>query len=116
MTTRQVGTEYEELAVTYLNEHGLTCIDRNFRLDNGEVDLICRDGEYFVFVEVKYRRNRYFADILEQLTAAQLQRVRFAARVWLLQQDISENSAACRFDVVAITGEPFQIEWLKDAF
>jgi|SRR5690554_1716154 len=116
MTTRQVGTEYENRAIIFLQNQGLQLQDRNFRLDNSEVDLIFSDDEQLIFVEVKYRRTQQFADILEQLTAAQLQRVRHAARVWMIKNNINEHEVGCRFDIVAITGEPFQVEWLKDAF
>ncbi|WP_194756264.1 YraN family protein [Aliidiomarina indica] len=116
MSTRDVGTDYEEVAIRHLSQFGLELVAQNYRLNNGEIDIIMRDDEFFIFVEVKYRASAAFADVLEQISAKQLQRVRHAARVWLAKHQLSEHTTACRFDIIAITGHPFNIEWLKDAF
>lgn len=116
LSTRAVGTNYEDKAERYLREHGLTPIARNEHLFHAEIDLILQDCDYLVFVEVKYRRNQHFAQILEQLRSAQLQRIKHAARVWMARNSINEHLTKCRFDIVTITGEPFHIEWFKDAF
>lgn len=116
MSTRDVGTKHENAAVEYLTQQGLTLVARNYRLRDGEIDLIMRDSNYLVFIEVKFRRNSHFAAILEQIDQRQLKRIRRSAQLFMLQHGIVEHLTACRFDVVAITGAPFQVEWLKDAF
>jgi len=114
--SRETGDNYERVAESFLSEHGHRIIERNFKLANAEIDLITHDGDFFVFFEIKYRRSATFAQVLEQITQAQLNRVKYAARVWIYQKGLIEHETACRFDVIAITGIPYQFEWLKDAF
>ena len=57
MNKRQVGTQYESMAVQYLTEAGYHILERNFRCRTGEIDIIAKDGAYLVFVEVKYRAS-----------------------------------------------------------
>lgn len=116
MSTRAIGTKHEDTAVQYLIKHGLKLHARNYRLRDGEIDLIMYDQAYLVFIEVKYRKNGHFAAILEQIDQKQLARIRRSARIFMHQHGIVEHHTHCRFDVVAITGQPFHIEWLKDAF
>ncbi|WP_157981214.1 YraN family protein [Aliidiomarina iranensis] len=116
MSTREVGTNYEVLAEQYLKERGLLPLARNQRVHHAEIDLILKDGQYLVFVEVKYRRNQHFAKVLEQLRVSQLERIKYAARAWMASEKLIEHRTYCRFDLIIITGEPFHIEWFKDAF
>lgn len=116
MTTRTTGIHFETIAEQYLIGQGLTQVERNFRLDNGEIDIIMRDGEYWVFIEVKFRFDSSFAHPLEQLRQEQLQRIKRTAQVYLYYQGLSEYVTPCRFDVVAITAKPEEIIWVPDAF
>ncbi|WP_113907072.1 YraN family protein [Aliidiomarina celeris] len=116
MSTRTTGTIYENTAVRYLQQQGLTLVEQNFRLRDGEIDIIMKHGQFLVFIEVKYRRSGAFADILEQIQPAQLQRVRRSARIYLHLHGYAEHLTACRFDILAITGSPQDINWLQDAF
>ena len=54
---RQVGTEKEKLAAEYLKKKGYFIIEKNYRVRQGEIDLIARDSMCIVFIEVKYRAN-----------------------------------------------------------
>lgn len=116
MSTRATGTHYENTAIAFLQKRGLVLLERNFRLRDGEVDLIMRDGEVIVFVEVKYRQSGAFADILEQIRTPQLNRVRRSARIYLYMNGLAEHLTPCRFDIIAITGMPDDVNWIKDAF
>lgn len=55
--TRNTGTSYERKAAEYLEQQGLVILKHNYRCRQGEIDLIARDKEYLVFVEVKYRSH-----------------------------------------------------------
>ena len=57
MNKRAVGTAYEKLAGEYLRQQGYEILEYNFRCRMGEVDIVAKDGEYLVFVEVKYRSS-----------------------------------------------------------
>ena len=111
MSTR--GSEAEALAAAYLERHGLTVIERNFRVRGGEVDLICRDGKVLVFVEVRLRSNPRYGGAAASVTSAKQRRVILAARHYLA----GKAQPACRFDCVLFdTLDPSRIEWLKNAF
>lgn len=108
------GRAAEDAATRFLQDQGLTLVERNFRCRRGEIDLIMRDGASLVFVEVRYRRHSKFGSALESVTATKQARVVAAAR-WYLQG--SPNAAPCRFDVVGITGEgQSRIDWVRNAF
>lgn len=116
MSTRTTGIHFEKQAETYLQERGLCIVERNFRLNNGEIDLIMRDQEYWVFVEVKFRFDATYEHPLGQIRQGQLQRIRRTAKVYLYSRGLSEYLTPCRFDVVAITAKPREIIWIPDAF
>lgn len=116
MSKKAKGNRAEAFASRYLIEQGLTIVTRNFRIDGGEVDIIARHGDYWVFFEVKYRSDENFASALEQVTPAQRRRVRFTAQHYLLQHGLDQHSLGLRFDVIAITGPDNAVYWLKDAF
>ena len=109
------GTAAEDLALRYLEARGLTLVTRNFRCHTGELDLIMRDGEQLVFVEVRSRRHTRYGTPAESVTRTKQQRLLRAAAFYLQRQRLNPP---CRFDVVAILqaeSEP-QVEWIRDAF
>ena len=107
------GTHYENEAAQALQRSGLEIVQRNFRCKLGEIDLICRDGERLVFVEVRRRSNRHFATAAASVTRRKQLRIIRAAQLYL-QQTVGANSTPCRFDVVAF--EVNGMQWLKNAF
>lgn len=108
------GDEKERLAEEFLSTKGFELIERNFNCKSGEVDLIMKDGEYLVFIEVRYRENNDFGGALESITAGKQRKLRRAAEFYLLQQ-FGNTPPPCRFDVVGIEGEN-ELEWIKNAF
>ena len=93
----------------------MTLVARNFRCRAGELDLILRDGEQLVFVEVRSRRSSQFGTPAESVTHSKQQRLLRAAAFYLQRQRLD---LPCRFDVVAILqpGDAPQVEWIQDAF
>ncbi|HAS22516.1 YraN family protein [Idiomarina loihiensis] len=110
------GKRAELLSAEFLKKNNLTIICKNYRIDGGEIDIIARDRHYWVFCEVKFRDDESFASVIEQVQPQQCRRVRHTARHYLLSNNIDEHTAAIRFDVIAIVGQPTKIEWFKDAF
>ena len=109
-TTKQIGDAGEESAVRHLVAHGLQVLARNFRVKGGEIDIVCRNGDTTVFVEVRRRAAANYGGAAYRITATKQQRLVRAARHWLARH----GDTACRFDCVLIDGD--QLEWLKDAF
>jgi putative endonuclease len=113
LNKRSLGSEKERIAAEYLIQNGLKVIHMNYYCRMGEVDIIARDGEYLVFVEVKYRRNAALGHPLEAVDYRKQSRVRRAASFYIVQHSICDG-VGCRFDVVAILGD--EVTWVKDAF
>ncbi|GAB2667999.1 YraN family protein [Vibrio panuliri] len=109
------GLFFESQAEKYLSACGLELIERNFRAKGGEIDIIMRDGQCTVFVEVRYRNNQQYGHAAETVTYVKQQRLIKAANLWLLKQGMSIHSTAIRFDLVAIHQNGEQVEWIKNA-
>ncbi|WP_258807428.1 YraN family protein [Pseudidiomarina sp. CB1] len=116
MLPKATGNAGEAQAVAFLHDQQLRLVERNYRCDLGEIDIIMRDHEHWVFIEVKYRKNEDFATVVEQITQAQCQRIRRSAQFYLLSHKLDEHQTPMRFDVVAICEQPEQLYWLPDAF
>ena len=110
---RAVGAHYEEEAARYLEQQGYQILERNFFSRYGEIDLIAKDEDTLVFVEVKYRKTKRAGYALEAIDSRKAGQVRRVAAVYLYEHGFPE-SAACRFDAVGIDGE--QITHLINAF
>lgn len=105
------GEQAEALAAAFVEERGLHIVARNYRCRHGELDLVARDGDTLVFIEVRRRTGNSFGGAAASINAAKRQKLLKAARHYL-----AELSAppACRFDAVLLTGEPPRIEWLHN--
>lgn len=110
---REIGAEYENRAVVFLKEKGYQIIKQNFRSRQGEIDIIAKDGEYLVFVEVKYRKNAYQGAALEAVTMQKQRRILQAAKYYLYITSKSMH-VPCRFDVIAFEGE--RVTHIENAF
>lgn len=110
-TARQIaGDAGEERALRYLQQQGMTLVERNFRCKGGEIDLIMRDGQALVFVEVRKRANAHYGGAAASVTAHKQARLVLAAQLYLQRQ---RPLPPCRFDVIAIDGD--SLNWLKNA-
>jgi len=110
---RQIGTDYERLAGEYIKEQGYEILEYNFRCRMGEIDIVAKDGEYLVFVEVKYRSSSRSGSPLEAVDARKQRIISKVASYYCLTHGCNE-STPCRFDVVAIDGGEYTL--IKNAF
>ncbi|MDY6978746.1 MAG: YraN family protein [Pseudomonadota bacterium] len=112
----QRGNQAEQLARRYLEQQGLRFEQANFRCRRGEIDLIMRDGDSLVFVEVRYRRNDRYGSAAETVDR-QKQRKLVTTALFYLQNNPKQARLGSRFDVVAISGEGNapRIDWHPDA-
>jgi putative endonuclease len=111
MSRAETGKDAEDLAAAFLRDRGMTIVERNFRAKTGEIDLVARDGDEVVFVEVRARASRAFGGAAASVDAGKRRRLVRAARVWLAARGWD---GACRFDVVAVDGG--RLEHLPAAF
>ncbi|ARS54240.1 YraN family protein [Kushneria konosiri] len=113
---RQRGHDIESLTAQWLEQQGLIMITRNQHVRGGETDLIMRDGDTLVFIEVRYRASASHGSPLETITPAKQRKLIRAAHLYLLDKRLS---CPCRFDAVGVTGEPpnhLHFDWVKSAF
>ena len=120
MTARHIesGIEGEKIAARALKKKKYKIIERNFRTPAGEIDIVARDGNCLVFVEVRTRSSTEFGLPQETIRAKKQKRLFAAARWYMQKRRVGED--ACRFDVVAVIvpkdrSKP-QIEVIEDAF
>ena len=97
---RSVGEYGERLAARRLVEDGMVLVDRNWRCDAGEIDLVLRDGPVLVVCEVKTRSSLSFGAPQEAVTPAKLARLRRLAASWMAAHDVHPHEV--RIDMVAV--------------
>jgi putative endonuclease len=114
MNSRQVGNRGEDMAVRYLQLRFYKILERNYRTASGEIDIIAKKGNTYVFVEVKYRSNVSKGMPREAVTVQKQEKIRRTAQHYLATNNINENSTDIRFDVIEILGQ--RIEHLKACF
>lgn len=99
-----VGAWGEELAAKHLVEQDMVILDRNWRCDLGELDLVARDGNALVVCEVKTRRGAAYGSPLEAVTRQKAGRLRRLAMRWLDEHPVSPLEV--RIDVIGIVVSP----------
>jgi putative endonuclease len=115
---QNAGREAETFALQYLQQQGLQLVAQNWLCKRGELDLVMLDGDTVVFVEVRYRRHSTWGGAIESVDFRKQQKLILAAQMFL-QSETRWSDAACRFDVVAIEGDPRSgppLNWIKHAF
>lgn len=116
-SAHRVGMRGEELALSFLSGLGYHLLEKNYRCRLGEIDLIMKDGQTLVFIEVKTRRSTLYGSPQEAVGPAKQAKIRRLAGYYLLTKGIKEQQL--RFDVVAIQFErkgKHRVEHLKGVF
>ena len=116
------GHNAEQQACEHLLRQGLQLLERNYRSRYGEIDLIMRQDNTLVFVEVRYRQSSRFGSPAETVDARKQAKIRATAEHYL-QQHPQRAGVSCRFDVVAMApasdatqAARYTLHWLPDAF
>jgi len=113
---RALGSEGEDLAVKFLRKKGYRIISRNYKNYIGEIDIIAKDGETVVFIEVKTRANDSFGFPFESVHRKKRQKLKNLALLYL--KKLGEELPV-RFDVLSITcaeNGNMEIDHIQDAF
>ena len=108
---RVVGTAGEDAVAAWYAASGYDVLDRNWRVREGELDVVVRRGPTVVFCEVKTRRGTAFGVPAEAVTPRKQQRLRLLARHWLAASATRPNEL--RFDVASVTPDG-RGGWLVD--
>ena len=113
---QKFGEKGEAIAVRQLKKAGYKIIDTNYRTQLGEIDIIAKEKDTIVFVEVKARRSVHFGSPKQAVTLQKQKKISMVALYYL--KTIGQSSAKARFDVVAVIAnrdEP-RVEIIKNAF
>jgi putative endonuclease len=114
---KQFGNRGEDIAAEFLEGKGYEIIERNYHYGHGELDIIAKDEEILVFVEVKTRKNLEFGPPELAITKAKQRQVRKVAEAYMVEKKITDTDV--RIDVVAILIQknlPPKITHIENAF
>jgi putative endonuclease len=107
------GQAAEKLAAFFLQQKGMTLIEKNFGCKYGEIDLIMRDATSLVFIEVRLRSNDDFGGAAMSIDPAKQQKLTRTAEYYLQLH----GNCACRFDVILMRSTDINtVEWIQNAF
>lgn len=111
-----LGKQAENLACQYLQQAGLHLQQANYLCKQGEIDLIMKDKDQLVFVEVRYRKNSYFGSGADTVDNRKQHKIILAANHYLSVKN--KHNTSCRFDVISINGliRINNINWITNAF
>jgi len=113
---KNLGSKGESLAVTFIKKRGYTVITRNYKTPFGEIDIIAKDGDTVVFIEVKTRKNTVFGYPFESVNKKKMQKIKNSALHYLKKQG---QEFRVRFDVISIVSTYSghnEVEHITDAF
>jgi putative endonuclease len=115
-TNKSVGKYGEDRASEFLERLGYQVIERNWRCNVGEIDIVAHDQDCLVFAEVKTRTRVGFGHPFEAITSAKMQKMRQLVGEWCRAHDIA--SVQLRLDAISVllTGGQVHIEHLKQVF
>lgn len=114
---RDIGNKGEDIACKELKKNGYRIIVRNYNALIGEIDIIAKDKEYLVFVEVRLRKSDEYGTAAATVDIFKQRKIINAAKVYMKNNDLWDTLA--RFDVVSISGNPYgkySVEIIKNAF
>ena len=112
----ELGKKGEEIARKYLKEQGYRILAKNWFWDHREIDIIARQGDQIVIVEVKTREGDYFEEPWEAVSTAKIRNIVEAAEAWLIQMQVDLET---RFDVISIVFSDevnYELTHFQDAF
>ena len=117
MNSRLSGAHWEKAAESFLRDHGLKLLQRNFTSRFGEIDLIMEDDKTIVFIEVKYRKSNQHGSGAAAVTYQKQGKISRTA-AWYLAKNSRRAEQICRFDVISINPQirDHGINWIRNAF
>ncbi|WGH74911.1 YraN family protein [Tenacibaculum tangerinum] len=111
----ELGKKGEQLAIDYLIENGYVIVEKNYRFQKAEVDIMAKKGSVLAIVEVKTRSTAYFGNPQDFVNPKKIKLLVTAVDAYVTKRNLDVE---IRFDIIAIIKEQhkFTIEHIKDAF
>ena len=115
VSQREIGEKAEAIAQQHISKLGYEILDTNWYYGHLELDIVARDGEELVIVEVKSRSGIRYAHPSEAITNTKIKRIVEAADAYIQEKN---KEMETRFDVITVIfiGQKFELEHFKDAF
>ena len=114
MKAKDIGNYGEDMAVKFLLEKGYEIIERNFLKPFGEIDIIAKDKDFLVFIEVKARKNANFGFPREFVNRSKIKKIQDVAQTYMLEKNLFGSKI--RFDVIEIIFDEHKITLIENAF
>jgi putative endonuclease len=117
MDRKRLGNKGELLACGFIRNKGLQIVERNFKCRAGEIDIIAKDDNYIVIIEVRSATDCSFHDPLDSFTPLKIRRLKRLALIWLDYHN--KQDAFIRFDIITVVfnvRNNINIKYIKDAF
>ena len=113
-----LGKVGEKCAVKYLKKNKYKILEQNYATHFGEIDIIAKDNDCYVFIEVKTRTSDKFGEPMEAVTDFKQRHIIRSAQSYLMTNKIDENQIKIRFDVIEVKSEngKNEINHIKNAF
>lgn len=111
----KLGRKGEDLALVLCREKGFIIVEQNYRTPMGEIDIIAKDGELYVFIEVKTRRGNAYGAPFEAVTQRKREKIKKVALSYMKR---FKKEVPARFDVISISmkGNIPSLDYIQDAF
>lgn len=114
MNTKLKGKTGEDIACSYLKQNGYKIMDRNYKTDIGEIDIVCTDTKTLIFVEVKARSTEDFGYPSEAVTYHKRQKINQVSSQYIKQFRLFD--VAVRFDVIEVYMAQREVNHIINAF
>jgi putative endonuclease len=111
---QRIGKMGERIAVRFLKKNGYEILEKNYRFQRGEIDIIAKKGEEIIFVEVKTKMRGTFGEPEDRVGISKQRQIARVAMGYLQSKNIFNVN--CRFDVISVTGVNKDVHHIKDAF
>ena len=115
MTTKEMGDFGEQYALQYLRKKGFKIVQTNYRFKRNELDIICKEGDEFVFIEVKARQTAEIGEPWRAVTKTKQRQIIKCAHHYLIENNLDVES---RFDIISIVHNSYgtKMEHIDRAF
>lgn len=113
MNKRRIGSEKEKLTCRYLEKKGYNIVTTNYWCRYAEIDIVAKEADVLIFVEVKYRENAYYGESMRAVSQNKIRKISQCAAYYIFNEQIPLDTPM-RFDVVAIDGNG--VTHLENAF
>jgi putative endonuclease len=111
-----LGKYGEDVAASFLQDRGYTILERNWRCEIGEIDLIAKHKKLLVFIEVKTRNGSGFGHPFESVTKSKVSRMRRLAAAWVAANDAPSNGLRLDAIAVLVRNGKVAIEHIKQVY